>query len=506
MTDVTVPELAESITEASIDTWRVGVGDEVSAGQVIVTIETDKVVLEVPAPVAGIISEISKQASSDVTSGELIAKIAAGKQNKDTPNSRPPEVTDDQQVAQKPEAASEPAGKTVEVKVPELAESVSEASIAEWIKQPNDYVNAGDEIVKIETDKVVLDVPAPESGVLQQHEVAVGADVTSGQLLVQIIAAPKPSAEEAPVAPTATQSKPEAVNPAARKIATEAGIELSKVAGSGKDGRVTKGDVLDAIGDKDTSATIVPAPVKTFVNEHVSIEGTRKVERQKMSKLRSRVAERLLSSQQQTAMLSTFNEVDMSAVINIRKEYREIFEKRHGVKLGFMSFFVKAAAAALRQFPIVNAQIDGSDIVYHDYCDIGIAVGSSRGLVVPVLRNAETMSMATVERQIADFGQRAKDGKLTIDELSGGTFTITNGGVFGSMLSTPIINPPQSAILGVHATKERPVALNSQVVVRPMNYLALSYDHRLIDGRDAVLFLVAVKEALEEPVRVILEV
>ena len=498
MSDVTVPELAESVSEASIDTWRVKIGDEVTAGQEIVSIETDKVVLEVPAPVHGVISEIIKQAGSDVTSGEIIAKITEGeKAAKSTSATAAPSTAKQADVA--------PADKTIEVLVPELAESVAEASVAAWLKQSGDFVDAGEEIVQIETDKVVLGVPAPEAGVLKQHQAAEGQEVTSGQLLTHIVTTTKSQSAQA-VAPKATSGvKQEQVNPSARKIAQEAGIELSQVQGSGKDGRVVKGDVLGALDGH--QATKQTAAVSAGGDgAHAMVDGSRTVSREKMSKLRSRVAERLLSSQQQTAMLTTFNEADMSAVISTRKRYRDDFEKRHGIKLGLMSFFVKAATSALRQYPIINAQINGAEIVYHNYCDVGIAVGSPRGLVVPVLRNAEMMSMAHIEKQIADFGNRAQSGNLEIDELTGGTFTITNGGIFGSMLSTPIINPPQSAILGIHATIPRPVAVDGQVVVRPMNYLALSYDHRLIDGRDAVLFLVAVKKALEDPTRVVLEI
>ena len=404
----------------------------------------------------------------------------------------------------------------IEVKVPELAESVSEASLMEWNKNPGDAVAEGETLVVIETDKIALEVPAPRGGVLAEILKDAGAQVQSGELLARIdetAAAPEPApasvatpaATPEPIPASVAASAP--VMPAARKIAAEQGVNTDQVQGTGRGGRVTKGDVLAAA----KSGTVAPsvasvasvAPSVAFVG--TGGVGTRAETRKPMTKLRARIAERLLASQRETASLTTFNEADMSAVIATRAKHRDAFQQQHGVKLGFMSFFVKAAAAALRRFPIVNASVDGGDIVYHDYCDIGVAVGTPRGLVVPVLRNAEATGFAAIESAIADFGARAQTGALTLDEISGGTFTVTNGGVFGSMLSTPIINPPQSAILGVHATKERPAAVNGEVVVRPMNYIALSYDHRIIDGREAVLFLAAVKEALEDPARLLLD-
>ena len=397
-----------------------------------------------------------------------------------------------------------------DIKVPELAESISEACIDTWEVKVGDQVKAGQGLVGIETDKVLIEIPAPTDGVIASIIKKDGDDVGSEEVIGTIeaggsaapaapAAAAEPAAAPAPAAPAASASEPP-VSPAARRLAADSNVDLGKVAGSGKDGRITKADVEQAAGKAPApaaaSAAAAPAAAPAAL-------GAR---REKMSKLRARVAARLLQSQQEAAILTTFNEVDMSAVIGLRQKHRDQFEKVHGVKLGFMSFFVKAATAALQQYPIINAGIDGDDIVHYGSCDIGIAVGSPRGLVVPVLRSAESMGMATIESSIADFGQRARSGSLGVDELTGGTFTITNGGVFGSMLSTPIINPPQSAILGVHATKERPVAIDGQVVIRPMNYLALSYDHRLIDGREAVLFLVAIKNALEEPARMLLDV
>ena len=403
----------------------------------------------------------------------------------------------------------------IEVKVPELAESVSEASILEWRKQPGDAVAEGDVIVVVETDKIALEVYAPQDGVLAEALKALGEQVASGEPLARIreqtpeekAKAPPPppasAAASAPAAsaPTVASSAPTPaapVMPAARKIAAEQGVNTGQIPGTGKGGRVTKGDVLSAVQSGIGRAADAPGGVSVGV-------GNRTERRAPMTKLRARIAERLLESQRETASLTTFNEVDMSAVINLRARHRDAFAEKHKVKLGFMSFFVRAAASALRQFPVVNAAVDGGDIVYHEYADIGVAVGTPRGLVVPILRNAESMSFAGIESAIADFGARAQTGALSLDEISGGTFTITNGGVFGSMLSTPIINPPQSAILGVHATRERAVVSGGEVVARPMNFLALSYDHRIIDGREAVLFLVAVKNALEDPARLLLD-
>ena len=396
----------------------------------------------------------------------------------------------------------------VEVKVPQLSESVSEATLVSWRKKAGEAVKRDENLIDIETDKVVLELPAPADGVLAKIIKNDGESVTSGEVIAVLdtdakaAAAPAAEKKEAPApkasAPAATQAPAtaKAASPAATKIAAEQGVDTSKVAGTGRDGRVTKGDVLE---------TKAPAATKPAPPPIQAPSGNRAEQRVAMTRLRQRVAERLVQSQSTAAILTTFNEVNMAPVMELRNRYKERFEKEHGVKLGFMSFFVKAAVHALRKYPVVNASIDGGDIVYHGYYDIGIAVGSERGLVVPILRDADRLSIAQIESTIADFAKRAKDGKLSIEELTGGTFSITNGGVFGSMLSTPIINPPQSAILGVHATKDRAVVENGQVVVRPMNYLALSYDHRLIDGREAVLSLVAIKEALEDPARMLLD-
>ena len=405
------------------------------------------------------------------------------------------------------------------VVVPQLSESVSEATLLTWKKQPGQAVEADEILIEVETDKVVLEVPAPASGVLSEIVKANGSMVTSGEVLARIdtdgkaaaapAAAPAAAAVAAPVAAAAAPAPAAAsgaiASPAASKILADKGVSTASVAGSGRDGRITKGDALNA----STASAAPAAKAAPLANPSVpmtqSLDG-RPEQRVPMSRLRARVAERLLQSQQDNAILTTFNEVNMQAVIDLRNLYKDKFEKEHGVKLGFMSFFVKAAVAALKRYPLLNASVDGKDIIYHGYFDIGIAVGSPRGLVVPILRNADQLSIADIEKTIADFGKRAGEGKLGIEEMTGGTFSISNGGVFGSMLSTPIINPPQSAILGVHATKERAVVEKGQIVIRPINYLAMSYDHRIIDGREAVLGLVAMKEALEDPQRLLLEI
>ena len=391
----------------------------------------------------------------------------------------------------------------VEVKVPQLSESVSEATLLAWHKKEGERVKRDENLIDIETDKVVLELPAPADGVLSKIIKSDGGVVKAGEVIATIDTDGK-TAATAPAPPAKTEPKPAAAPaaamPAARKLAEEKGVDTSAISGSGRDGRVTKADVLEQAPAAKPPLPQPPPPVSVD-----RILGDRPEQRVPMSRLRARIAERLVQSQATAAILTTFNEVNMQPVMEIRKKYQERFEKDHGVRLGFMSYFVKASVHALKKYPIVNASIDGNDIVYHGYFDIGIAVSSPRGLVVPILRDCDRMTFAEIEKKIADFGKRAQDGKLTIEELTGGTFSISNGGVFGSMLSTPIINPPQSAILGVHATRERPVAENGQVVIRPVNYLALSYDHRIVDGREAVLSLVAIKEALEDPARLLLD-
>ncbi|BEI33428.1 2-oxoglutarate dehydrogenase complex dihydrolipoyllysine-residue succinyltransferase [Polynucleobacter sp. HIN5] len=396
-----------------------------------------------------------------------------------------------------------------DVKVPQLSESVAEATLLQWKKKPGEAVAQDEILIEIETDKVVLEVPAPSAGVMAEILVADGGTVVADQVIAKIdsegkataatAAAPTPAKAAAP-APASTSNKGSIAAPSAAKLMAENNLTSNQVAGTGRDGRVTKGDVQNAIaGGAKPATSAAPLPMSS-----VSL-GDRTEERVPMTRLRARIAERLLESQANNAILTTFNEVNMAPVIAMRSRYKDVFEKTHGVKLGFMSFFVKAATYALKRYPILNASVDGNDIVYHGYFDIGIAVSSPRGLVVPILRNVDQMTLAEIEKQIADYGNKAREGKLSIEELTGGTFSISNGGVFGSMLSTPIINPPQSAILGIHATKERAVVEDGQIVIRPINYLALSYDHRIIDGREAVLGLVAMKELLEDPARLLLD-
>jgi 2-oxoglutarate dehydrogenase E2 component (dihydrolipoamide succinyltransferase) len=427
----------------------------------------------------------------------------------------------------------------IEVKVPQLSESVAEATLVQWRKKPGQAVEMDEILVEIETDKVVLEVPAPAAGVLAQiikndgdscisEEVIAkidteGKEEASGEMQIKSVPPAEPAAGEAPGVPAEVaaraETKSEVAMPAAAKLMAEHDLGIGSVQGTGKGGRVTKGDVLEALNAPAPAAKPAapaapaarPAPpaAAPLPSVHAPTSAAyadRPEQRVPMSRLRARIAERLLQSQSTNAILTTFNEVNMAPVIEMRKRFQEKFEKEHGVKIGFMSFFVKAAVAALKRYPIINASVDGNDIVYHGYFDIGIAVGSPRGLVVPILRNADQMSFADIEKKIAEFGQKAKDGKLSLDDLTGGTFSISNGGVFGSMLSTPIINPPQAAILGVHATKDRAVVENGQIVIRPMNYLAMSYDHRIIDGREAVLGLVAMKEALEDPARLLFDI
>ena len=421
----------------------------------------------------------------------------------------------------------------LEVKVPQLSESVAEATLLNWKKKVGDVVAADEILIEVETDKVVLEVPAPGAGVLAEVVMGDGSTVSAEQLIARIDTQGKASSAlaAAAVAPVAAVSSSSTVTgnasagvamPSAAKLLADNQIDSTSVTGTGKDGRITKGDVLAAVASGGASS--VQMPVKANVAQPSALPsvsvgvslpqvvaktsslGPRPEQRVPMSRLRARVAERLLQSQSTNAILTTFNEVNMAPVMEMRKRFQEKFEKEHGVKIGFMSFFVKAAVHALKKFPVINASVDGTDIVYHGYFDIGIAVGSPRGLVVPILRNADQMSFADIEKKIAEYGAKARDGKLGIEEMTGGTFSISNGGTFGSMLSTPIINPPQSAILGVHATKDRAVVENGQIVIRPMNYLAMSYDHRIIDGREAVLGLVAMKEALEDPARLLFDI
>jgi 2-oxoglutarate dehydrogenase E2 component (dihydrolipoamide succinyltransferase) len=392
---------------------------------------------------------------------------------------------------------------TIEIKVPSLGESVSEASIAKLYKKVGDFIKADELLVELETDKVTLEVNAPSDGIISDLKVKEGDNVKVGNIIALMSAADaksmgsKTENKSAINAASTAGNASFSLSPAPKKIAAENNIDTSKIAGSGKDGRVTKGDVLDAIENNQNFGAI---------NQSATQSGTKMIERVKMSRLRQKVAERLKESQNTAAILTTFNEIDMSAVMAIRAEYKDIFEKKHGIKLGFMSFFIKAAVAALKEIPAVNAEIDGTDIIYKNFYDIGVAVGSPQGLVVPVLRNAEQLNLAQIENGVAELGKKARDGKLTIPDLTGATFTISNGGVYGSLMSTPIINPPQSGILGMHKIQDRPMAINGEIKIRPMMYVALSYDHRIIDGKEAVTFLVRIKELVEDPRRLVLDI
>jgi 2-oxoglutarate dehydrogenase E2 component (dihydrolipoamide succinyltransferase) len=411
----------------------------------------------------------------------------------------------------------------IEIKVPQLPESVADATLVTWHKQPGQAVTRDENLADLETDKVVLEVPAPVNGVLKELKIVAGTSVTSGQVLAVLeegaaasaapaaqpsaAPAPAPAKAAAPAAPAKNEG--DKLAPSVRRMVEEQKLDPSKISGSGKDGRITKGDVVEYLDTPAAKAAGGNKPAAAAPGKPAApVAGAagRQDQRVPMTRLRARIAERLLEAQQTQAQLTTFNEVDLKAVMDLRAKYKDVFEKKHGVKLGFMSFFVKAAIEALKRFPVVNASIEGNDIVYHEYYDIGVAVSTEKGLMVPVLRDADLQSMADIEKNIGNYAARARDGKITIDELTGGTFSITNGGTFGSLLSTPIVNMPQSAILGMHATKERPVVVNGEIVVRPMMYVAMSYDHRIIDGREAVQFLVAIKDALEDPARLLLSV
>ena len=497
-TEIKVPVLPESVADGTVAALHINVGDSVSIDDNLVDIETEKVVLEVPSSVEGIISEIRIEVGDVVEAQQVIILIGEG-----TTASAPA-----------PTASSEPApapttsnGAIIEINVPVLPESVAEGTLVNWHKAVGDVVAVDDNLVDIETEKVVLEVPSPINGVLTEIKVEAGENVEAQQLIAIITEGEATPASAPTVTPEANSGSivagsADKSGPAVRKMIAETGVDTSNIAGTGKDGRLTKTDVATAASQPApvASPTVTPATTSTPPT------GERTERREPMSRIRSTIARRLKDAQNTQAMLTTFNDVDLTAVMNLRKQYKDSFEKKHNARLGFMSFFAKASVEALKRFPAVNASIDGNDIVYHDYQDIGIAASSPRGLVVPVLRSVDQMSFAQVEQTIADYGQRAKDGKLGLAEMEGGTFTITNGGVFGSMLSTPIVNPPQSAILGMHRIEQRPVAIDGEVVIRPMMYLALTYDHRIIDGAEAVRFLVTIKDSLEDPARLLLEV
>lgn len=533
-TQIIIPEMGESVTEGTIARWFKQVGDAVAVDEPLVEVETDKVTVEIPAPAAGTLSEISVQEGADVNVGAVIGSIAEGaaaepaKTNGAAAASEPaPEASATPIPAPAESAAT--GGETIDIAVPELGESVTEGTVGRWMKQIGDAVAADEALVEIETDKVTAELPAPTAGVLSAILVEEGTDVEVGAIVGQITAgaagasAPAPAAAPAP-APAAKPAEPAAppaaatanldhpLAPAVRKLIDEHGLDPAQISASGKDGRLTKADVLAHVaggGTAKPAAAAATASVPDFVSADSLPErelDPRGEERVRMTKLRKTVATRLKQAQNTAAMLTTFNEIDMSAVMDLRTQYRDDFEKKHGVRLGFMSFFVAASINALKELPSVNAEIYGDEIIYKNYYDIGIAVGGAQGLVVPVLRDADQKNFAGIESAIGDFGARARDGKLTMAELTGGTFTITNGGSFGSMLSTPILNPPQSAILGMHNIVKRAIVVDDEIVIRPMMYAALSYDHRIIDGREAVTFLVRIKQAIEDPQRLLVGV
>ncbi|URQ88974.1 2-oxoglutarate dehydrogenase complex dihydrolipoyllysine-residue succinyltransferase [Pseudoalteromonas sp. SCSIO 43101] len=497
-TEIKVPVLPESVADATVATWHVSVGDKVSRDQNLVDIETDKVVLEVVAPNDGVITEISQEEGATVLGEQVIALLGDADAAPASDESAPAKSED------APAAQSAPAseGKEVDIKVPILPESVADATIATWHVQPGEAVTRDQNLVDIETDKVVLEVVAQEDGIMGEHIHAEGETVLGEQVIGKVKAgaapaAPAAKAEEAPASESNDSS--DVLTPSVRRLIAEKGLDASKIKGSGKNGRVTKEDV-----DKFLKAPA--AAPKAEAAAPAAPMGDRTQKRVPMTRLRKTIANRLLEAKNSTAMLTTFNEVNMKPIMDLRKQYQEVFEKRHGIRLGFMSFYVKAVTEALKRFPEVNASIDGDDIVYHNYFDISIAVSTPRGLVTPVLKDCDKLSVAEIEKGIRELALKGRDGKLSIDDMTGGNFTITNGGVFGSLLSTPIINLPQSSILGMHKIQERPMAVNGKVEILPMMYLALSYDHRQIDGKESVGFLVTIKELLEDPTRLLLDV
>ena len=540
MTDITVPAAGESVTEADIGEWLVKVGDAVKADQPIVSLETDKAAMDVPAPADGVITAISAQEGDTVSVGDVIATLdegasaaaggggakaeagqapASGGIERDAKDHAADEAGAKAALAKASaggadassatSSAASPAsgladGEAVEITAPSSGESVTEADIGQWLVKVGDYVKADQPIVSLETDKAAVDVPAPTSGTLTEIRAEEGSTVAVGDVLGVITSgevaggdAPAPKDQAEPPAQQ-TNQKLSSLSPAPRRVIAENGLDASRIEGTGKDGRITKGDALAYLNRPQQPK---PAPTQAKAPREL---GERE-ERVKMSRLRQTIARRLKESQDTAAQLTTYNDVDMSAVMAARSQYKELFERKHGVKLGFMSFFVKACVQALREVPEVNAEIDGDHIIYKDHYDIGIAVGTERGLVVPVLKGAEDMSLAGIEKGINAYAKKARDGELALEDMQGGTFTITNGGVYGSLMSSPILNMPQSGILGMHRIEKRPVAVGDQVVIRPMMYLALSYDHRIVDGKGAVTFLVRVKECLEDPQRLLLD-
>ena len=495
MTDVRVPTLGESVTEATVATWFKQPGDSINIDEMLCELETDKVTVEVPSPVAGIMGEIIAQEGTVVSMDALLTTIGEGTTKKSN---------DEAKDTSKKENEVGTISRT-EINVPTLGESVSEATVATWFKSVGDEVKQDEMVCELETDKVSVEVPSPVSGFLEEILVPEGDLVNAGGSLA-IVAGSLPAQKKSMTADSskspAREKKSDFENaPSAKKLMAEKGISADKISGSGRDGRIMKSDVEQMAN----SASQEIKPNEPISRPPSPAEDADREERVKMTRLRQTIAKRLKDSQNTAAMLTTYNEVDMTEVMSLRSEFKDLFERKHSTKLGFMSFFTKACCHALKEVPEVNSEIDGTEIVYKNYVHMGIAAGTPTGLVVPVIRNADTMSFAEIEKSIAEKGKRARDGKLSMDEMQGGTFTISNGGVYGSLMSSPILNPPQSGILGMHKIQDRPVAVNGEVVIRPMMYLALSYDHRIVDGKGAVTFLVRVKEALEDPRRLLMD-
>lgn len=498
MTDITIPNVGESVSEVTIAQWFKKVGDAVKKDEPLVELETDKAAQELVSPEDGVLEEILVAEGENAEIGTLIAKLSAGNGAAAAPKEAAPAAED------KPSSSEVSGGSAMNIDVPNVGESVSEVTIASWMKQPGDAVKKDEAIVELETDKAAQELVAPESGVMGDILVAEGEVAAVGQTICTLLAGASGGASAAPAAATvpapAASAKPasgKAPMPSADRIIKENGLDAGSITGTGKDGRITKGDALAA---KANPAPAAKAPAPAAPREL----GPRE-ERVRMSRLRQTIARRLKEAQNTAAMLTTYNEVDMTNIMEMRKQYKELFIKKHGVKLGFMSFFVKACVQALKDVPAVNAEIDGTDIIYKNYYDISIAVGTPKGLVVPVLRDCDERSLGGIEKGIGELGAKARDGQLSMDDMMGGTFTISNGGVYGSLMSSPILNPPQVGILGMHKIEKRAVVIDDQIVIRPMMYLALSYDHRIVDGKEAVTFLVRVKECLEDPERLLLD-
>ncbi len=501
MTEIRVPTLGESVTEATVATWFKKPGDAVAVDEMLCELETDKVTVEVPSPAAGVLGEIVAQEGATVGVDALLATLAAG-DGAATPAKPQPQ----------PAKSAEPAradgpSETVNISVPTLGESVTEATVSSWFKSVGDQVTQDEMVCELETDKVSVEVPSPGTGIITEILVPEGEIVLAGGALAKIQLGEGASvASQAPTAPAPVQAASGAKDvedaPSAKKAMAEAGMTSDQVQGTGRDGRVMKEDVMKAV----QAASTAPTPAAAGVGRGpVAVADADREERVRMTRLRQTIARRLKDAQNSAAMLTTYNEVDMSAVMALRSEYKDLFFKKHGVKLGFMSFFTKACCHALLEVPEVNAEIDGTDVVYKRYVHMGVAVGTPNGLVVPVVRDADQMGFAAIEQKISELGLRARDGKLSMAEMQGGSFTISNGGVYGSLMSSPILNPPQSGILGMHKIQDRPMVVGGEIVVRPMMYLALSYDHRIVDGKGAVTFLVRVKEALEDPRRLLMD-